>query len=84
VKCVIYLAALDEYNMTLQEDNVTNRLEESLKLFGEVLSSKWFDGKSIILFLNKTDLFKEKKSLISLLQTFLMIAMIQLKSLMVP
>jgi len=60
VKCVIYLAALDEYNMTLQEDNVTNRLEESLKLFGEVLSSKWFDGKSIILFLNKTDLFKEK------------------------
>jgi len=60
VNCVIYLAALDEYNMTLQEDNVTNRLEESLKLFGEVTSSQWFDGKSFILFLNKSDIFKKK------------------------
>jgi len=60
VNCVIYLAALDEYNMTLQEDNVTNRLEESLKLFGEVTNSQWFDGKSFILFLNKSDIFKKK------------------------
>jgi hypothetical protein len=60
VNCVIYLAALDEYNMTLQEDNVTNRLEESLKLFGEVTSSQWFEGKSFILFLNKSDIFKKK------------------------
>jgi len=60
VNCVIYLSALDEYDMTLQEDNVTNRLEESLKLFGEVTSSQWFDGKSFILFLNKSDIFKKK------------------------
>jgi len=60
VNCVIYLAALDEYNMTLHEDNVTNRLEESLHLFGEVTSSQWFEGKSFILFLNKSDIFQEK------------------------
>jgi len=60
VNCVIYLAALDEYNMKLQEDNVTNRLEESLKLFGEVTSSQWFEGKSFILFLNKSDIFEQK------------------------
>lgn len=36
VTAVIYLAALDEYNMTLEEDNSTNRLEESLRLFTDV------------------------------------------------
>jgi len=46
--------------MTLQEDNETNRLEESLKLFGEVTSSQWFEQKSFILFLNKSDIFEEK------------------------
>jgi len=62
VNCVIYLAALDEYNMMLQEDNNTNRLTESLKLFGEVTCSQWFEGKSFILFLNKSDLFEKKNS----------------------
>jgi len=70
VNCVIYLAALDEYNMTLQEDNITNRLEESLKLFGEVSSSQWFEGKSFILFLNKSDIFKKKNQKISPQQIF--------------
>jgi len=60
ITAVIYLAALDEYNMTLQEDNTTNRLEESLKLFGEVTNSQWFGEKSFILFLNKSDLFRKK------------------------
>jgi hypothetical protein len=31
VTAVLYLAALDEYNMTLEEDNTTNRMEESAK-----------------------------------------------------
>jgi len=47
---VIYLAALDEYNMTLQEDHNINRLDESLRLFEEVSSSQRFNGKSFILF----------------------------------
>jgi len=58
VRCVLFLTALDEYNMTLQEDNITPRLEESLTLFKQV--TQWFEGKSIILFLNKSDLFKDK------------------------
>jgi len=60
VNCVIYLAALDEYDMKLQEDINTNRLEESIKLFREVTCSQWFEGKSFILFLNKSDLFEKK------------------------
>jgi len=61
VTCVIYLAALDEYDMKLEEDNQTNRLEESLRLFCEVTSSTFFKPRSWILFLNKSDLFLEKK-----------------------
>jgi len=60
VTSIIYLAALDEYNGILEEDNLTNRLEESLRLFTEVTGSQFFKPCSWILFLNKSDLFKEK------------------------
>jgi len=60
VTSVIYLAALDEYDMKLEEDNTTNRLEESLRLFSEVTASNFFQPTSWILFLNKSDLFVEK------------------------
>lgn len=39
---------------------VQNRMAESLKLFDSICNSKWFVQTSIILFLNKTDLFREK------------------------
>ena len=35
-------------------------MKESLELFGTILQYPWFKKKSIILFLNKTDLFDEK------------------------
>jgi len=60
VSAVIYLAALDEYDMKLEEDQNTNRMMESIKLFGEVTSSQWLRNTSVILFLNKDDLFREK------------------------
>eukprot|EP01123_Difflugia_compressa_P014586 TRINITY_DN775_c0_g3_i2.p1 TRINITY_DN775_c0_g3~~TRINITY_DN775_c0_g3_i2.p1 ORF type:complete len:347 (-),score=80.01 TRINITY_DN775_c0_g3_i2:244-1284(-) len=60
VTSVIFLAALDEYDMFLEEDNSTNRLEESLRLFGEVTASNFFQPTSWILFLNKFDLFEQK------------------------
>eukprot|EP01126_Amoeba_proteus_P006455 TRINITY_DN1225_c0_g1_i10.p1 TRINITY_DN1225_c0_g1~~TRINITY_DN1225_c0_g1_i10.p1 ORF type:complete len:179 (+),score=29.24 TRINITY_DN1225_c0_g1_i10:690-1226(+) len=60
VTAVIYLAALDEYNLALEEDNTTNRLEESLRLFQEVVGSPWFSENTCILFLNKCDLFEKK------------------------
>jgi len=60
VTSVIFLAALDEYDMRLEEDLSTNRLDESLRLFSEVTASNFFQPTSWILFLNKCDLFKEK------------------------
>lgn len=48
--------------MRLEEDNRTNRMEESLQLFGEVSGSQFFAEKEIswILFLNKSDLLRQK------------------------
>lgn len=60
VTSVIFLAALDEYDMRLEEDLSTNRLEESLRLFGEVTASNYFRPTSWILFLNKSDLLEAK------------------------
>jgi len=60
VKAVLFVAALSGYNMTLFEDDVTNRMEESLNLFQAICANKFFEKSSIILFLNKLDLFTEK------------------------
>lgn len=37
-----------------------NQMQEALLLFESIMSLTWFKSSSIILFLNKTDLFKEK------------------------
>lgn len=58
VTAVLYLVALNEYDMVLEEDNKTNRMEESLKLFAKVSGSHWLTEITFILFLNKCDLLK--------------------------
>lgn len=60
VTAVMFCVALSEYDQKLREDNHQNRMMESLMLFDEVLNSHWFKSTTFILFLNKTDLFKEK------------------------
>ena len=60
VKAVLFVAALSGYDMALIEDGTTNRLEESLNLFRAICGNKFFKDSSIILFLNKVDLFTEK------------------------
>jgi guanine nucleotide-binding protein G(i) subunit alpha len=44
----------------LAEDEEMNRMIESMKLFDSICNNKWFVETSIILFLNKKDLFEEK------------------------
>ncbi len=43
-----------------------NRMEESMGLFDSICNSKWFLKTSMILFLNKKDLFEEKIQQISI------------------
>eukprot|EP01134_Creolimax_fragrantissima_P003440 CFRG3440T1 len=57
---IIFCAALSAYDTMLLEDNETNRMHESLKLFDSVANSRWFSQSAIILLLNKIDLFMDK------------------------
>jgi len=60
VTAVIFVAAISAYDQVLYEDENVNRLEEALNLFENICNSRWFRDTSIILFLNKCDLFREK------------------------
>ncbi|CUM67712.1 uncharacterized protein PRCAT00005417001 [Priceomyces carsonii] len=60
VTLIIFCVALSEYDQVLLEENNQNRLEESLALFDSVVNSRWFSRTSIVLFLNKIDVFSKK------------------------
>ncbi|KAJ7058442.1 guanine nucleotide binding protein, alpha subunit [Mycena amicta] len=66
VPSIIFCAALSDYDQVLLEtdadgeETTQNRLRESLVLFENVINSRWFIRTSIILFLNKVDVFQKK------------------------
>jgi len=60
IQAVLYVVAISEYDMKCFEDNDTNRLCEALNLFKEIVGGRFFNGKSVLVFFNKYDLFKEK------------------------
>jgi len=60
VTCVIFFVALSEYDQFLREDETVNRMKESLSLWEEIANHPIFKDTSMILFLNKVDLFQEK------------------------
>jgi|Transcript_118250 GTPase SAR1 family protein len=60
VTAVIFVAAISEYDQTLYEDASQNRIVEAISLFDEICNSRWFENTSMILFLNKKDLFETK------------------------
>ncbi|KAJ8360650.1 hypothetical protein SKAU_G00171750 [Synaphobranchus kaupii] len=60
VTCIIFCGALSAYDMVLVEDDEVNRMHESLHLFNSICNHRFFATTSIVLFLNKKDLFQEK------------------------
>ena len=86
VTSIIFCTALSEYDQVLLEeknqvrkcilnrhsptDGSQNRMAESLVLFESVINSRWFLRTSIILFLNKIDVLKNKLPKVRLLWTF--------------
>jgi len=60
VTAVLFVAAISEYDQMLYEDETVNRITEALNLFEEICNSRWFHDTSMILMLNKRDLFGEK------------------------
>ncbi|KAK9321970.1 guanine nucleotide binding protein, alpha subunit [Lipomyces orientalis] len=70
VTLIIFCVALSEYDQVLLEDPGQNRMLESLILFDSVVNSRWFVRSSIVLFLNKVDVFEEKLKKVALSDWF--------------
>uniref|UniRef100_A0A7E4WB28 G-protein alpha subunit n=1 Tax=Panagrellus redivivus TaxID=6233 RepID=A0A7E4WB28_PANRE len=70
VNSVIFVVAASEYDEVLFEDETTNRIVESMRLFESICNSRWFLNTSIILFLNKKDLFAEKIKVVGIQTAF--------------
>ncbi|EGC33464.1 G-protein subunit alpha 9 [Dictyostelium purpureum] len=60
VKTIIFCVALGDYDMNLVEDETINRMEDSLKLWTDIVNNPFFKSTSFVLFLNKNDIFREK------------------------
>eukprot|EP01130_Rhizamoeba_saxonica_P001388 TRINITY_DN11248_c0_g1_i1.p1 TRINITY_DN11248_c0_g1~~TRINITY_DN11248_c0_g1_i1.p1 ORF type:complete len:340 (+),score=78.42 TRINITY_DN11248_c0_g1_i1:70-1089(+) len=60
VTAVIFLVGISEYDQMCQEDQSTNRMDESIYLWEQIINSRYFTEVDIILFLNKEDLFRKK------------------------
>lgn len=60
VTSIIFCTALSEYDQVLLEQRSQNRMAESLELFDSIINSRWFLRTSIILFMNKIDVFRNK------------------------
>ncbi|KAK4051514.1 guanine nucleotide-binding protein subunit alpha [Microbotryomycetes sp. JL221] len=67
---LLFLVAISEYDQTLYEDETQSRMSEALIVFDQVVNSRWFAKSTLILFLNKVDLFKAKLARSSLRQAF--------------
>lgn len=67
---IIFLVAISEYDQTMVGTKNENRLNESKSLFKHILSFDILRNSSIILFLNKTDIFEEKIHLSHIIDYF--------------
>lgn len=70
VTTIIFCVSLSEYDQFLIEESTVNRLLESFQLFQSIVTSRWFTKTSIVLFLNKKDIFLRKISKIPLSNYF--------------
>ena len=66
---IVFIASCSEYDQSLIEEEGMNRMAESVALFEQIINYEWFSTASIILFLNKMDILREKV-LTSHLKTF--------------
>jgi len=60
VTSILFLVSLSGYDQCLVEDKDANQMQDAMTIWDSICHSQWFKSTSIILFLNKDDLFKAK------------------------
>jgi len=60
VTSILFLVSLSGYDQCLAEDKDANQMQDAMTIWDSICHSQWFKQTSIILFLNKNDLFENK------------------------
>ncbi|KAJ7020187.1 heterotrimeric G protein alpha subunit 4 [Mycena alexandri] len=60
VTSILFLVSLSGYDQCLVEDRDANQMQDAMTIWDSICHSQWFKQTSIILFLNKNDLFEQK------------------------
>ncbi|THH31576.1 hypothetical protein EUX98_g2608 [Antrodiella citrinella] len=60
VTSILFLVSLSGYDQCLIEDKDANQMQDAMTIWDSICHSQWFKNTSIILFLNKNDLFERK------------------------
>ncbi|KDQ17576.1 hypothetical protein BOTBODRAFT_105257 [Botryobasidium botryosum FD-172 SS1] len=60
VTTILFLVSLSGYDQCLFEDKDANQMQDAMAIWDSICHSQWFKQTSIILFLNKNDLFEDK------------------------
>ncbi|KDQ53440.1 hypothetical protein JAAARDRAFT_137170 [Jaapia argillacea MUCL 33604] len=60
VTSILFLVSLSGYDQCLVEDRDANQMQDAMTIWDSICHSQWFRTTSIILFLNKNDLFIKK------------------------
>jgi len=70
VNAVIFCVSLSGYNLQVRETREISQFTDCLELWEEIINNRWFINTPVILFFNKSDLFKEKLSTVPLTVCF--------------
>ncbi|PBK63551.1 heterotrimeric G protein alpha subunit 4 [Armillaria solidipes] len=57
---ILFLVSLSGYDQCLVEDENVNQMHDAMAVWEPICRSQWFERTSIILLLNKNDLFEQK------------------------
>lgn len=60
VHAVLFVASMAEYDLYLPDEPETNQVIDSMRLFDSICNLKWFSHTTLLLFLNKKDVFARK------------------------
>eukprot|EP01084_Bolivina_argentea_P275969 470746_1 len=60
VRAIIFVVAIASYNEMMFEDETKNYMTDALELFDKTINDNHFNETAVILFLNKTDLYRKK------------------------
>ncbi|KAF7310194.1 Heterotrimeric G-protein alpha subunit 4 [Mycena indigotica] len=60
VTSILFVVSLSGYDQCMVEDRSANQMQDAITIWESICHSKWFKETSVILFLNKDDIFRQK------------------------